>query len=33
MGLGLDSTEAHLDYLGQVAEALKAIGTLTPDSP
>jgi probable F420-dependent oxidoreductase len=33
MGLGLDSTEAHLDYLGQVAEALKAIGTLTTDSP
>jgi probable F420-dependent oxidoreductase len=27
MGLGLDSTEAHLDYVGQVADALKAIGT------
>ena len=26
MGLGLDSTEAHLDYLGQVADALTAIG-------
>ncbi len=25
MGLGLDSTEAHLDYLGRVAEALAAI--------
>jgi alkanesulfonate monooxygenase SsuD/methylene tetrahydromethanopterin reductase-like flavin-dependent oxidoreductase (luciferase family) len=33
MGLGLDSTEAHLDYLGQVAEALKAIGILMPGSP
>ena len=31
MGLGLDSTEAHLDYLGQVAGALKAIGTVMPD--
>ena len=26
MGLGLDSTEAHLDYVGQVADALKSIG-------
>ena len=25
MGLGLDSTEAHLDYVGRVAEALAAI--------
>jgi len=33
MGLGLDSTEAHLDYLAQVAEAIKEIRTVAPDRP